>query len=60
MMQIRIFMGLDLDTLEQEVNEFLEEKDAEVINTNFHHSKNGCYYILLTYYEEKGEQKVCL
>jgi len=53
-------MGLDLDALEQEVNEFLEEKDAEVINTNFHHSKSGCYYILLTYYEEKGEQKVCL
>ena len=59
-MQVRIFMSLNVDTLEEQVNEFLEEKDAEVINTNFYHSKNGCYYIVLTYYEEKGELKVCL
>ena len=57
MTQVKTFLSLNLDTLEEKVNEFLEKESVEVINTNFYYSKGGCYYIVLTYKKGVG---ICL
>ena len=57
MMKVKIFSNIYASHLENEINEFLERKDIEVINIQYQESRNNCGAMII--YKDKIMVEKC-